>query len=110
MVYRLGGQTLGPVAWTEIEALTRDSVDASELLVARGGDPEWRPAAQMPALFPELAAGAPQPEPIPGFEMPEAPAVVPGAPWAGQEAAPPVSAVAPGVGGAFVPITASDRG
>ena len=96
--YVLGGQTLGPVPWSEIEALTRDTVDAQDLLVARGGASEWRSAAQTLAEFPELAPEAAEPEPIPGFEMPAAPAAMPAAP-----AAPPVSAVAPGVGGAFVP-------
>ncbi len=85
--YVLGGQTLGPVPWSEIEALTRDSVDAKDLLVARGGDLEWRSAAQMLAETPELAA-APQ---------------EPAAPYVAPAATPPVSAVAPGVSGAFVP-------
>ena len=93
--YVLGGQTLGPVPWGEIEALTRDTVDVQDLLVARGGAAEWRSAAQVLAEFPELAPEAAEPEPIPGFEMPAAPPA---------PAAPPVSAVAPGVGGAFVPV------
>lgn len=45
--YRLGEQTLGPVPWSEIEALTEDTVDAAELLVARGGDADWRPAQEV---------------------------------------------------------------
>ena len=54
--YRLGGKTLGPVAWTEIEALTRDTVDADQLLVARGGDAQWMKASEALAADPELAA------------------------------------------------------
>lgn len=57
--YRLGDQTLGPVPWTEIEALIRDSLDADRLLVARGGDAEWRTAAEVLAAHPELA-GVPE--------------------------------------------------
>lgn len=60
--YRLGGQTLGPVAWTEIEQLTRDTMDAHSLLVARGGDAGWTPVSEVVAAHPELAeaaAGAP---------------------------------------------------
>lgn len=45
--YRLGERTLGPVPWSEIEALTEDTVDAAELLVARGGDAKWRPAREI---------------------------------------------------------------
>lgn len=45
--YQLGGKALGPVAWTEIEALIADSADEAELLVARDGDDAWRPAADV---------------------------------------------------------------
>lgn len=45
--YRLGDQTLGPVTWAEIERLTEDTVPAEDLLVARGGDAGWRPAADV---------------------------------------------------------------
>lgn len=68
--YRLGNQTLGPVAWTEIEQLIKDTIDADDLLVARGGDPSWTTAAKALEQFPELApeaeetpAGAPEEEP-----------------------------------------------
>ncbi len=54
--YRLGDRTLGPVAWEEIEELTEDTVQARELLVARGGDESWRTADQVLAEHPELAA------------------------------------------------------
>lgn len=53
--YRLGEQTLGPVPWTEIEALIGDTVEAHELLVARGGDTTWRTAAEVLAAHPEPA-------------------------------------------------------
>lgn len=100
--YRLGGQTLGPVTWPDIEELTRDTVEAAHLLVARGGDRQWKSAAQVLEEFPGLAkeAAEPQAEPEVAPSEPagaEAPAVVPAA-------APPVSAVAPGVGGAFTPV------
>ncbi|MFP4250661.1 MAG: DUF4339 domain-containing protein [Armatimonadota bacterium] len=55
--YRLGGQTLGPVSWTEIEQVTRDAVDPDHLLVARGGDAGWMSASQVIATWPELARG-----------------------------------------------------
>lgn len=45
--YRLGDRILGPVPWGEIEALTEDTVDAADLLVARGGDALWRPAREV---------------------------------------------------------------
>ncbi len=45
--YQLGGKGLGPVTWTEIEALIADSADEAELLVARGGDDAWRRAADV---------------------------------------------------------------
>jgi len=45
--YQLGGKALGPVAWAEIEALIADSADEADLLVARGGDDAWRPAADV---------------------------------------------------------------
>ncbi len=57
--YRLGEQTLGPVAWAEIEELTADTIDARDLLVARGGDQTWRAAAEALEEFPELAGAAP---------------------------------------------------
>ncbi len=110
--YVLGRATLGPVAWSEIEALTRDAFDAEDLLVARAGDPEWRSAKQMTEEFPELAAKpdepAPEAEEPPAPErapvgMPAAPAAPVAAP-ASVAAAPPVGAVAAGVGGAFVPV------
>ncbi|MFO8081698.1 MAG: DUF4339 domain-containing protein [Armatimonadota bacterium] len=53
--YRLGGQTLGPVSWAEIEQVTRDAVDPDHLLVARGGDAGWMSASQAIATWPELA-------------------------------------------------------
>jgi len=63
--YRLGGQSLGPVAWAAIEELTTDTIDARDLLVARGGDTTWISAAEAAETFPELAA-APEPaEPEP---------------------------------------------
>lgn len=67
--YRLGGQTLGPVSWIEVEELTRDTVDAGDLLVAQGGDPTWRSAADVLAAQPELAA------PVEAPAEPAAPAV-----------------------------------
>jgi len=64
--YRLGGQTLGPVSWVEVEQLTRDTIDAGELMVARGGDPGWTKASDVAAEHPELTAvaepAAPEPE------------------------------------------------
>lgn len=54
--YRLGEQTLGPVPWTEIEALIADTAEAYDLLVARGGDAGWHSAAEVLAAHPELAA------------------------------------------------------
>lgn len=73
--YRLGGQTLGPVAWTDIEQLTRDTIDAQDLLIAQGGDEQWRSAAEVLETNPELAGeaeepAAPAPEPAGDFEMP----------------------------------------
>lgn len=56
--YRLGGQTLGPVPWTEIERLTRDTVEGGSLLVARGGDAVWGKASQLMAAHPELSEQA----------------------------------------------------
>ncbi len=56
--YRLGGQSLGPVAWTAIEELTRDTIDARDLLVARGGDTTWISAAEAAETFPELTVPA----------------------------------------------------
>lgn len=127
--YRLGGQTLGPVPWTEIEELTRDTVDAEHLLVARGGDQEWKSAAEILTEFPELARKEPQePAPTVDFEMPpdepEEWQVIAEEPSAaasdvlgaaaetrdtGRAAAstahtPPTSAVSPGAGGGFTPV------
>jgi hypothetical protein len=56
--YRLGGQTLGPVSWAEIEQVTRDAVDPGHLLVARGGDAGWMSASQAIATWPELGRRA----------------------------------------------------
>ncbi len=61
--YRLGEQTLGPVPWSEIEELTRDTMDADDLLVARGGDPSWTTAAEAVEAHPELTTAAEEPEP-----------------------------------------------
>jgi len=61
--YLLGNRTLGPVPWGEIEALTEDTVDAAELLVARGGDADWRPAQEV--LDARAEAEAPIAEPPP---------------------------------------------
>lgn len=66
--YRLGGRTLGPVSWAEIEEIARDSVDAEHLQVARGGDAGWVSAADALAEHPELKApeaAVPEPEPEP---------------------------------------------
>lgn len=60
--YRLGGQTLGPVSWAEIEQITTDTVPAEDLLVARGGDEGWLSAAEVVEQHPELAVQA-EPEP-----------------------------------------------
>ncbi|MFP4250660.1 MAG: GYF domain-containing protein [Armatimonadota bacterium] len=70
--YRLGGRTLGPVSWAEIEQLTKDAIDAGDLLVARAGDEQWRSAADVideradaaDQERPEVAA-EPEPEPEP---------------------------------------------
>lgn len=82
--YRLGGQSLGPVAWTAIEELTTDTIDARDLLVARGGDTTWISAAEAVATFPELAAPPPPArEPAPedaGWIVDEAQAARPAAP------------------------------
>lgn len=87
--YRLGGHTLGPVSWVEIEQLTRDSMDADKLLVARGGDEKWKSAADVLAERPELAA------------EPEAPATEPvAAPVPVGAPAQPLRAA----GGAFIPV------
>ena len=93
--YRLGGHTLGPVSWAEIEQLTRDTVNASELMVARGGDPGWTTAADVAAAHPELAASAAPAAPVaaqpvaadgdwnvPDAAEPEAEAPVSDIPWA----------------------------
>ncbi len=45
--YLLGKRTLGPVSWAEIEQITDDTVDADDLLVARGGDDEWLTASDV---------------------------------------------------------------
>ncbi|MGD9497646.1 MAG: hypothetical protein AB7Y46_15200 [Armatimonadota bacterium] len=68
--YRLGGQTLGPVPWTEIETLIADTLEADHLLVARGGDQAWMTAAEALSRFPELAgaAAAPPSAPSPAGE------------------------------------------
>jgi hypothetical protein len=60
--YRLGGRTLGPVDWVEIEQLTRDTVEPEHLLVAQGGDAQWRSAAAVLEEMSELKAPA-EPEP-----------------------------------------------
>jgi hypothetical protein len=65
--YRLGGQTLGPVPWTEIEQLTRDTTDATDLLVAQGGDEQWRSAADVLEEHPDLVEEK-EPEPEPASE------------------------------------------
>lgn len=67
--YRLGGSTLGPVSWVEIEEIIADSMDAEHLLVARGGDAGWISAADALAEHPELkepepVAHEPAPEPV----------------------------------------------
>lgn len=56
--YQLGGKALGPVPWSEIEALLEDAFDAEELLVARAGDDEWRSAQKVIDEFEEDEAGA----------------------------------------------------
>ncbi len=66
--YRLGDQTLGPVAWTEIEQLLQDTVNAADLLVARGGDPGWITAAEAMEQFPELAPKETAPAAVPAAE------------------------------------------
>ncbi len=95
--YRLGGQTLGPVSWGEIEALTRDTIDAGELMVARGGDPGWTKAAEVATTNPELApAAAPTAPAAPAapsvadadwsaFEEPETEPEATDIPWATPE-------------------------
>ncbi len=45
--YQLGGNALGPVRWAEIEEILETSADAEDLLVARGGDEEWRSADEI---------------------------------------------------------------
>jgi hypothetical protein len=52
--YRLGGQTLGPVSWAEIEEVTEDAVDADRLLVAQAGDSRWVKASQAMTERPDL--------------------------------------------------------
>jgi len=94
--YRLGGQTLGPVTWGEIEQLMRDTVDAEDLLVARGGDQQWRSADQVIEERAELGEVAPEAEPAADVETPPAQPVV-------QRPTPAPDAVAPGAGGAFTP-------
>lgn len=75
--YRLGEQTLGPVPWTEIEALIGDSAEAYDLLVARGGEQTWRSAAEVLAAHPELTRDpVPAPEGAPAPPAEEAPAHV----------------------------------
>ncbi len=69
--YRLGGQTLGPVSWNEIEDIIRGGIDAEDLLVARGGDAAWSPAADVLAEHPDLqesGAGEFEIEPEPAEE------------------------------------------
>ncbi len=85
--YRLGEQTLGPVAWAEIEELIADTIDARDLLVARGGDQTWMSAAEALDESPEPADAAPVTD-----AEPEEPA-------AGPEASaelPPLGAISPG--------------
>ncbi|MEA3399640.1 MAG: DUF4339 domain-containing protein [Armatimonadota bacterium] len=59
--YRLGGQTLGPVSWAEIEQLLRDTAEGDRLLVARGGDEGWSRAADVMSQHPELRPEEPVP-------------------------------------------------
>jgi hypothetical protein len=79
--YRLGGRTLGPVSWAEIEQLTKDAIDGGDLLIARAGDEQWRSAAEVideradaaDEEPPEIAAEAepePEPEPAPSVAAP----------------------------------------
>jgi len=95
--YRLGEQTLGPVPWTEIEALMTDTLDGPDLLVARGGDQTWRPAQDILSEQPELASGA-EPERVGWVTEPEAPGA-PAAPetagWAVEEGGPVSAEPAP---------------
>ena len=71
--YRLGGSTLGPVSWGEIEEIVSDSLDAEDLLVARGGDAEWTAAHAVMQERPELQAPAiPEAAPEERIETPEA--------------------------------------
>lgn len=67
--YRLGGSTLGPVAWTEIEELIEDSMEPEDLLVARGGDTEWTSVAATLVAHPELKKSVP---PVEATAEPEA--------------------------------------
>jgi len=112
--YRLGGQTLGPVSWVEVEQLTRDTIDAGELMVARGGDAGWTKAADVAAANPELAPAAAPVAPVaPQAEEPAAaeadwsaigepepePAATEDVPWATPE---PSGAAADVLGGAAV--------
>ncbi len=88
--YRLGGRTLGPVSWAEIEQLTTDAIDAEGLLVARAGDKQWRSAADIidkradeaeeaepeapsePEVAPAVAAPGAEPEIVPAAVEPPA--------------------------------------
>lgn len=98
--YRLGGQTLGPVSWAEIEELTRDAVEADSLLVARGGDQGWTNASEAAAAHPELAAAAtPAVAPQPAAVEPAHPEPVTSAGWTTPE---PSAAAEEVLGGAAV--------
>lgn len=101
--YRLGGRTLGPVSWRDVEEITRDTLDAEHLLVARGGEDRWRSAADVIAEDPERAEpaevreAAEEPEPPRPAEAPrpvETPRPAGAAAAAAAQAAPPPDAVA----------------
>lgn len=93
--YRLGDQTLGPVPWIEIEALTRDTLDGPDLLVARGGDQTWQAAQEVLRAHPELAGG-PEPETVGWMTAAEAPARAPETGgWPVEEAGPAGAAATP---------------
>lgn len=92
--YRLGGQTLGPVPWAEIEQLTRDTIDADRLLVAQAGDAEWISVTE--ALEQHLELAPPSEAPAPPSEEAPAPAPVAAAP-------PPAASVSYEARGAFTP-------
>jgi len=77
--YRLGDTVLGPVPWTDISALTADTLDAKQLQVAIDPDGEWHPVDEVLKTMPELT-GAPPAVPADAAAAPPAltVAMVPG--------------------------------